>query len=148
MRLSLFIVFLLLSSCASYNPDFSKAVSYGEIQELNNYSPDVDKSLFIRLYQSPVDDGDCFLETHGVCRYKYFLTVSTYDEHPEINVFELRKTGEITNIEWLPDDRVDSATIEFRMSRYTEEALANNASLSADPQTFRVKITPSHIEEY
>ncbi|MBB5321629.1 hypothetical protein [Marinobacter oulmenensis] len=148
MRLLLFFVITLLTSCVSYNSEFSKAASYGQIQELNSFSPDIDKSLFIRLYQSPVYGEDCFVETHGVCQYQYFLTVSTYDEYPEINRYELAKKGEITNIEWVPDDRMDSATIEFQFRKYTEEALANNASLSADPQTYRVKITPSDIEEF
>jgi len=80
MKFFLGLSLLFLLSCAHTNKSLEAAISYGEIKELNNYSKDIDKQLFIRLLRSPVGENSCFEETGGVCQYQYFLSVSTFDE--------------------------------------------------------------------
>ena len=90
----------LSASCMALDSDLKNAISFGEIKYLDKYSPEVEKQLYLRLFQSPVYIKNCFEETHGICFYKYYLSVSTYDEYPETNIYELKSQGEIKNIKY------------------------------------------------
>jgi hypothetical protein len=140
-------VLILLTSCTSIDKELQSAISYGEIKELNQYSSTVEKQLFIRLYRSKVYKENCFKETQDACQYRYFLSVSSYDESPETNIFPLDEIGEITNIEWKKSSNVDSAIIDFTVEKYTKEAITNNPSLVSKQVIIRVTVTPNFMEE-
>jgi hypothetical protein len=143
-----FISFLiLLASCSTINRDLQSAISFGEIKELNQYSLEVEKQLYVRLYKSPVYKKGCFQETHGICQYRYFISVSTFDEYPETNIFPLNTTGVITDIEWKSNKGIDDATINFTMKRYTEIAILNNPELVQSTTMVKVFLTPRSKKE-
>jgi len=45
------------------------AIAFGVMKELNDIDPKQDKDLLVRLYQAPMMNQDCFIETRGVCHY-------------------------------------------------------------------------------
>ncbi len=147
--LSVMLTFMLVSctTSTSVNKEFESAISYGEIIELNQYSSEVEKQLFVRLYQSPIYKEGCFQETHGICKYRYFLSVSTFDEYPETNIFNLNEVGEITAIEWQDSGDIDTATIDLTMEKYTKMATQNNPNLVDKPIVVRVTLTPKSMQE-
>ena len=147
MRFIYVIVVLLFASCSLLENDLRNAISYGEIIELNEYTDSVDKQLFARLYRSPVFQNDCFKETHGVCQYQYFLSVSSFDEYPETNIYRISEKGEIGKIEWIDSPEIDTAIIEITINKYTKEALVNNADLPPEFSLLRITVTPKHMEE-
>ena len=147
MKVALISFLFLLASCSTTQKDLEFAISFGEIKELNQYSLGVEKQLYVRLFQSPVYKEGCFKETHGVCQYRYFLSVSTFDEHPETNIFPLNEQGEITAIEWQDSNEIDAATIDFIMEKYTKSALLNNPELVSKAMLMRVALTPKIKEE-
>ena len=91
MKFLLSLLAVFLTSCSSINYQLKNAISYGEIVELNKYSQDVEKQLIVRLFRSPIYKKNCLKEIHAPCQYKYFISVSTYDENPETNIFSLSR---------------------------------------------------------
>ena len=96
MKKLFFLAGLLLTACShsvvKYNVDvneLSTAMAYGTIKDLNDIDHKIEKDLLVRLYQVPILGEECFVETHGICRNNYYISVSTYDEYPETNVFKL-----------------------------------------------------------
>ncbi|MBL1417764.1 MAG: hypothetical protein COA76_14120 [Moritella sp.] len=96
MKLIILGVTLLLFGCtnaSTQNTSVLKGImAYGTVTELNNQEENIEKELFIRLYQTP-SDSNCLTEIHSVCQYQYHMSVSTFDEYPEANVFELAIRG-------------------------------------------------------
>jgi len=136
---------LLCSSCGTINNQLKEAISYGEIKELNNYSPEIDKQLIVRLFEYPVYTEHCFKETQGICQYNYFLSVSTYDEQPETNVYSLDVRGEIQDTSWQAIEAIDTAKINFTINKYTQDALNNNSNLVNEKRNVLVVVTPKSI---
>lgn len=122
-------------------------MAIGKVIELNDMAPDVDKDLYVRLFQIPVTGEDCFVETHGICRYEFYLTVSTFDEYPEVNVFKLESKGVLAYVKWLPEERYDFVELELTMDRYTQDALRNNKALVNSQSRVLLKLTPTGIDE-
>lgn len=151
MKLVLFFIALSLGACSTKPvqvfSDLKYAMALGVITELNNINPKQDKDLLVRLYQVPVIDQNCFIETHGICQYKYYISVSTFDEQPEINVFELSHLGEITNVSWVFENRLDYIELEFTLNKYTKEALNNNHSLEKDTLKILIQLDPKNLIE-
>lgn len=147
MRVLIIVLAALSYSCSALDPALQNAISYGEITELNKYTPNIDKKLLVRLFQSPIYKEDCFQETHGVCQYKYYLSVSTFDEYPETNVYSLAILGEIEKITWERSADIDTANLEIIVSRYTKDALLNNNELINSRTKIRLAVTPKRIEQ-
>lgn len=154
MKILLFTTMIFLSACSNNTVkhdldinELSSVMAYGAMKELNNIDPDIEKDLLVRLYQSPILGESCFIETHGVCRYNYYVSVSTFDEFPESNIFRLKMVGEITEIHWVKENKYDYVEIEFILNTYTKEALANNTSLVNSQTKVLVKLEPSSIVE-
>jgi hypothetical protein len=124
-----------------------QAMAIGSMKELNQLDMEKDKDLLVRLYQVPVLGETCFIETHGICRYKYLISVSTFDEYPEINVFELSARGEVTNISWLPENTLDYVEMELAFNTYTQDALKNNTALENKIYKVLLKIDPKKVVE-
>lgn len=145
-----------LTACAwqTNSPDsqleqLKATLAYGCLIELNTLDPQIEKDLLARLYQLPIMENDCFIETHGICQNQYLLTVSSYDEQPEINIYPLHSRGEIAAIAWRKAERLDSIELRITLNKYTAEALQNNKALknevshinlSADLQTAREQV--------
>ncbi len=127
--------------------DLSIVMAYGSVKELNDINPDIEKDLLIRLYQSPILGENCFTETHGVCRNNYYISVSTFDEFPQSNVFKLKMVGEVTGIRWLQEDKYDYVEIEFTINQHTKEALSNNPSLVNVETKVLIELEPNNLVE-
>lgn len=154
MKKLFFLVLILLTACSHSTVkndldinELSIAMAYGTMKELNEIDPDIEKDLLVRLYQNPIFGENCFIETHGVCQNNYYLSVSTFDEFPESNVFRLKMVGEVTGIHWVQDNKYDYVEIEFTLNKYTKEALANNNALVNVQTKVLVKLKPSSLIE-
>ena len=147
MKYLLLLSVVILSSCSTIDTELKQALSFGEIIELNDYSKNIEKSLFVRLYRSPIYKENCFQETHGVCKFQYFLSVSTLDEYPDIAIYKLSELGEIKEIHWSSSREIDTAIIEFTMNSFTDMALKNNSSLSSGSKKLMVKVNPTKMEQ-
>lgn len=149
MRLVPLTIIAVLVGCDGTNGGMTiglkTAMAYGKMSELNNSNRSAD--LLVRLYQVPVMDGSCFVETHGVCRYRYYVTVSTFDEQPETNVFKLSHEGEVTGVAWQTEDKPDYVEIELALGQYTQAALKNNPALKNTTSKLLLKLSPRAMEE-
>jgi hypothetical protein len=145
MKFIILGITILLFGCTNYSTQntvsLKDIMAYGVITELNNQDENIEKELFIRLYQTP-SDNSCLTEIHSVCQYQYHMSVSTFDEYPEANVFELAIRGEIINTTWLAVDSPDYAKIEVTYNKFTNEALKNDKSLIniVTTQTLRIDV--------
>lgn len=113
----------LLSVGCSYTPHtpwLKETLAYGDVRELNKLTPSVDKNLMLRLYKVPSHDHSCGIETEQACNYVYTLSVSTFDEHPEVNTYSLG-TGYISDITWLNEDAVDTVKLQYTMKSYVTQ---------------------------
>ncbi len=152
MKLFIVLFIILSSGCASLDSDLQNALAFGDIKELNEYSPEVDKQLSIRLYSAPVHTPQahkesCFIGTHGTCKYRYFISVSTFDEYPETNIYKLQAEGEITEISWVETSDIDSAELNLTFNQFSVAALKNNKSLINHQKNVHIKANSSEISE-
>jgi hypothetical protein len=147
MKSLILFCIVLASGCASLDNDLENALAFGERKELNEYSPHIDKQLLVRLYSAPIYKDHCFIETHGTCKYSYFLSVSTFDEYPETNIYKLNTEGEIKAVNWKQTDDIDSAELELVFNKFSMRALENNASLVNHEQKVQIKVNISEIVE-
>ena len=144
----LFLISLLASSPSyAIDTELQQAISFGEIKELNQYSPEIEKQLLVRLFQTPVNGDSCFKEAHGVCQFRYFISVSTFDEHPETNIFKLKTLGEAVDIKWFNSSETDTALIKLILNQYSAEALKNNAQLKNTKTILNIKVSPKKLIE-
>lgn len=145
---------ILLASCSVLEQktsieiyDLKAAMAYGKIINLNDYNPNTEKDLLVRLYQVPLLNGGCFEETHGVCQNKFYISVSTFDEYPETNVFQLSVVGEVSDVQWIAEQIYDYVEIQLILSKYTKEALENNKKLTNEKLTILLKLDSKNISE-
>jgi hypothetical protein len=142
---------MLLGACTSLptpriTPELEAAMAFGTVESLHPAGTEVDENLILRLYAIPVFGESCFEETAGVCRKRYLLSVSSYDEQPEFGVFALPFSGQVTSVRWLADAAIDHAQLVFTVDRYTPEAVANRPALDNTRQNFRLRVSPKGIE--
>lgn len=147
MRFFILFCIMITSGCASLDDNLQNALAFGDIKELNDYSSEIDKQLLIRLYSSPVEKENCFIETHGTCKYRYFITVSTFDEYPETNIYQLQTEGEITDISWVDTSDIDSAELNLVFNQFSVAALKNNNALINHQKNIHIKVSSSKISE-
>lgn len=121
------------------------ALAYGETRDLNASSGSVDPQLLLRLYSQPSGDTDCVAETRLTCAYQHFLTVSTFDEQPELALHELDLVGEVTGVEWLPSSDIDTARLRLTLSRYTSQALRLSPELDAEPRDVVLRVDVDRV---
>jgi hypothetical protein len=149
MKVFSIIFVLLLSACstANNNNEVKEAMAYGKLIELNKFDEHIEKELLIRLYEVPNNSINCFVEIHGICKYEYFLSISTFDEYPEVDVFKLSVSGKISNTEWVVVEQPDYAEIVVTYSEYTDEAYENNKELDKKVLKKELKISLEGIVE-
>lgn len=148
VALALVIPSLPASAGDSFKAQHLKqAMAYGEIRHLNEIETAFDKDLLVRLYEVTRFGGDCFKETHGVCQNAYYVSVSTFDEYPQANVFEIANKGEVTDVTWIETDQYDHAKIRLLMTRYTKQARRINPDLTNAEKTVTIELTPEELVE-
>ena len=147
MRFFILFCIMITSGCASLDNDLQNALAFGDIKELNEYSSEIDKQLLIRLYSSPIHKKSCFIETNGTCKYSYFISVSTFDEYPETNIYKLQTEGEITDISWIHTSDIDSAELNLIFNQFSVAALKNNNALINHQKNVHIKASSSEISE-
>jgi hypothetical protein len=94
-------------------------MAYGEVSLLNEIQSDGEKQLYIKLYKTPKHNIACSGETENICRFQYTLSVASFDEHPEVNVYQLEPDF-IENISWGTTDKIDTAILHFSGSSSNE----------------------------
>jgi hypothetical protein len=81
-------------------------LAYGQLIELNQYSPGQQRGLMLRLFATPAGDETCGLETGTTCRNKHLITVATFDALPEVQVHTLQAKGEFVKADWVVSKRL------------------------------------------
>lgn len=142
----LFALLVVLSGCTVKHTFLKRSLAVGSVIEVNSYGQKVEKQLYIRLHSYPVYGLSCFVETSGVCKYGYYMSVSTFDEYPEINLYELDFEGEVIDITWQYTDIVDEAIVSLTIREYAKAALENNKSLGVNSRVITYKVGTNSIE--
>jgi hypothetical protein len=107
-------------------------LAYGQLIELNQYSPGQQKDLMLRLFATPARDETCGLETGTTCKNKHLITVANFDELPEVQVHTLQAKGEFVKADWVvsktPEKTVDQAEFVLTFREYHRFATRANPS--------------------
>lgn len=126
-------------------------LAYGQLIELNQYSPGQQKGLMLRLFAMAASDETCGLETGTTCKNNHLITVATFDELPEVQVHALQTKGEFVKADWVvlksKQATPDQAALILTFRQYHRFATRANHKL---PKTFfrvRLNITQQGIEE-
>ena len=126
-------------------------LAYGQLIELNQYSPGQQKGLMLRLFATPASGETCGLETGTPCKNKHLITVATLDELPEVQVHALQAKGEFVKAEWLVSKSKqatpDKAELVLTFRQYHRFATRANHKLSRKFFQVGLKITREGIEE-
>jgi len=109
--------------------NYKQVMALGKVIELNKKSQKNAADLKVRLFELVSHKLKCFIETHGICQYEYYVAVSTFDEYPETNVFKLKHKGVLIQAVWLKSSKVDNVKLELIMDKYTQAAQKNNKKL-------------------
>ena len=156
MKLIVLIALLFVSSCATNgqgkvksldNPLLIDILALGDVADLNALQKNLEKNLSIKVYKLPSnEENHCFPESHGVCKYKYYLATSQIDDSPIVNAYYLGVLGEIVEYKWEFTELIDTAVIIIRANKYSKEALIYNKSLTNEEVTYRLIAEPNKIE--
>lgn len=154
----------LITSCAmalfpilswSQNMDekiLATNLAYGQLIELNQYSPGQQRGLMLRLFATPARDETCGLETGATCKNKHLITVATFDELPEVQVHTLQAKGEFVKADWVvsktPESTVDQAELVLTFREYHRFATRANSKLPKKFFRVNLKVTQQGIEEF
>lgn len=126
-------------------------LAYGQLIELNQYSPGQQKSLMLRLFATPARDETCGLETGTTCKNNHLITVATFDELPEVQVHSLRARGEFVKADWVvsktPERTVDQAELVLTFREYNRFATRANPKLPKKLFQVKLKISQQGIDE-
>ena len=126
-------------------------LAYGQLFELNQYSPGQHKGLMVRLFATPARYETCGLETGTACKNNHLITVATFDELPEVQVHTLQAKGEFVKADWVvsktPESTVDQAELVLTFREYHRFATRANPLLRHKLFRVNLKITPARIEE-
>lgn len=126
-------------------------LAYGTMIELNQYSPGQEKGLLLRLFGTHDQNEECGLETSGVCKNKYLITSSTFDEMPETQAYSLRVKGEFVKATWINQNSdsagPDQAELILTFREYSQSATRTNNKLVRQFFRVKLKVTPDGIEE-
>lgn len=126
-------------------------LAYGQLIELNQYSPGRQKSLMLRLFATPARDETCGLETGATCKNKHLITVATFDELPEVQVHTLLAKGEFVKADWVVsktlETTADQAELVLTFREYHRFATRANPKLPKKFFQVRMKITQQGINE-
>lgn len=126
-------------------------LAYGQLIELNQYSPGQQKGLMLRLFATPARDETCGLETGATCKNNHLITVATFDELPEVQVHTLQAKGEFVKADWIlsntPETTADQAELVLTFREYHRFATRANPKLPKKFFQVNLKITQQGVEE-
>lgn len=126
-------------------------LAYGQLIELNQYSPGQQKSLMLRLFATPARDETCGLETGSTCKNNHLMTVATFDELPEVQVHTLQARGEFVKADWVvsktPETTVDQAELLLTFREFNRFATRANPNLPKKLFQVKLKISQQGIDE-
>lgn len=126
-------------------------LAYGQLIELNQYSPGQQKGLMLRLFATRTRDETCGLETGTTCKNQHLITVATFDEQPEVYVHALQAKGEFVKADWVgaksKEATPDQAELILTFRQYHQFATRANPELPRKFDRVRLKITQQGIEE-
>lgn len=126
-------------------------LAYGQLIELNQYSPGQQKSLMLRLFATPARDETCGLETGTACKNNHLITVATFDELPKVQVYTLQAKGEFVKADWVVsktlETTADQAELVLTFREYHRFATRANPKLPKKFFQVSLKITQQGIEE-
>ena len=126
-------------------------LAYGQLIELNQYSPGQQKGLMLRLFATPARDETCGLESGSTCKNNHLITVATFDELPEVQVHSLQAKGEFVKADWLisktPEKIVDQAELVLTFREYHRFATRANPELPKKFFKVHLKISQQEVEE-
>lgn len=121
--------------------ELKKVLALSNFIDLNLIKTNFEKDLILRVFEMPVtEQNDCFPESHGVCSYDYYLSVSQHDEYPDFNVFKIGRFGQIISYQWIREDKPDYVEIEILTCKYSSAALKYNKKLKNEEKRLRLKI--------
>jgi hypothetical protein len=148
------LVALLFACEGNIKPDdmtakeLKKVLALSNFIDLNLIKTNVEKDLILRVFEMPVtEQNDCFPESHGVCNYDYYLSVSQYDEYPDFNVFKIGRFGQIISYKWIREDKPDYVEIEILTYKYSSAALKYNKKLKNEEKRILLKIDVSGVTQ-
>lgn len=131
--------------------DLLNNLAYGQLIELNQYSPGQQKGLILRLFATPARDETCGLETGATCKNNHLITVTTFDELPEVQIHTLQAKGEFVKADWVvpktPETTVDQAELVLTFREYHRFATRANPELSKKVFKVHLKISQQGVEE-
>jgi hypothetical protein len=126
-------------------------LAYGQLIELNQYSPGQQKGLMLRLFATAASDETCGLETGTTCKNNHLITVATFDELPEVQAHTLQAKGEFVKADWVvPKSKQatqDQAALILTFRQYHRFATRANHKLPKKSFRVRLNITQQGIEE-
>lgn len=156
MKITILFSLLILFSCAIHSEEQIKSINepllvnimaLSEVIDLNNLQKDIDKNLWVKIYKLPGSKiNNCFPESHGICKYKYYLATSQLDDSPIINAYYLGELGEITNYKWVSTQEIDTAIIYITVSMFTKHALSYNKSLNNKETNYKLIARANKIQ--
>jgi hypothetical protein len=126
-------------------------LAYGQLIELNQYSPGQQKGLMLRLYATPDHEETCGLGTGTTCKNQHVITVATFDEMPEVQVHSLQAKGEFVKADWViskgTEATPDQAELVLTFRQYNRFATRANPELPKKFDRVNLIITQTGIEE-
>ena len=153
MKVSSFFLLMLLCSCSIAEQDqvnkidndvLTEILVFSEVLDLNTLQKKIEKGLWVKLYKVPDrSENDCFPESHGVCKYKYYIATSQLDDSPIINAYFLGVLGEVVDFSWEITKELDSAVINFTVNKYSKEAILYNKSLKNNVSVYKLVAKPN-----
>lgn len=156
MRCFTLLALLAICSCATNaeerveiinDPLLVSIMALSEVTDLNTLQNNIEKNLWVRVYRLPgSQENNCFPESHGICRYKYYISTSQLDDSPDINAYFIGELGEVDEYTWLSTAEVDTAIINIAVNKYTAEALSYNKSLQNIRTNYRLVLKPGSIK--
>lgn len=128
--------------------ELKKVLALSNFIDLNLIETNFEKDLILRVFEMPVtEQNDCFPESHGVCNYDYYLSVSQQDEYPDFNVFKIGRFGQIISYKWIREDKPDYAEIEILTYKYSSAALKYNKKLKNEEKRLLLKIDVNGVTQ-
>jgi len=123
-----------------------KIMASSMVVELNNLQENIEKKLIVRFYKlAGSEENNCFPESHGICKYKYYIATSQIDENPIINAYYLGELGEIIKYSWEKTSQIDTAIINIKVNKYTKNALNYNKLLNNVEKKYKLIVNPNEL---
>lgn len=126
-------------------------LAYGQLIELNQYSPGQPKGLILRLSPLRPTMKPVTWKQVSLAKNKHLITLATFDELPEVHVHPLQTKGEFVKADWAINessqatpDRAELVLTFRELNRFVTRA---NSKLLKKFFHVHLNITQQGIEE-